>query len=66
MLREARQSTLEAWARGNFTHESVDATVQKNAEAIGGLGVLDQTLDIIDGYAALEEDVPSDVERVEA
>ena len=63
MLRETRQTTMEAWARGNFTAENADGTLQKNAEAIGGLSVLDQTLDIIDGWASLDPETEQ-LERV--
>jgi len=54
MLRETRQRTMEAWARGNYTTATADGTVQLNAQAIGELTMLDKTLDIIDSYKELQ------------
>lgn len=55
---------MEAWARGNLTKESVDGTAQVNAEAIGGMSVLAQTIGIIEVWKALEDGL-QDIERIE-
>jgi hypothetical protein len=53
-LKETRQSTREAWGRGNLTRASIDETIQVNSEAIGGVSILTQTIDIIEEWQALE------------
>ena len=53
-LKAVRQETMESWARGNLTRESVDGTVQVNAEAIGGVSTLTQTIEIIEEWKSLE------------
>ena len=60
-LQETRQSTMEAWARGNYTSGQSQETVQLNAQAIGAVGVLDQCIEIIDGYKFLADEA---VDRV--
>ena len=45
---------MESWARGNLTRESVDGTVQVNAEAIGGVSTLTQTIELIEEWKSLE------------
>lgn len=45
---------MEAWARGNLTRESADGTIQVNAEAIGGVSTLTQTIAIIEEWKSLE------------
>jgi hypothetical protein len=61
MLQETRQSTMEAWARGNYTSGKSEETVQKNAEAIGAVGMLDQCVEVINSYKEL---VDPTIERV--
>ena len=53
-LKAVRQGTMESWARGNLTRESVDGTVQVNAEAIGGVSTLTQTIELIEEWKSLE------------
>ena len=62
-LKETRQGTLEAWGRGAMTRASIDETVQVNSEAVGGVSVLSQTIDIIEEWQALETGLDG-VERV--
>jgi hypothetical protein len=54
-LQEARQGTMEAWAQERYTADRGELTLQANAKALGGIGVLDQILDLIEGYKASAE-----------
>lgn len=62
-LKETRQGTLEAWGSGNLTRASIDETVQVNSEAIGGVSVLTQTINIIEEWQTLDTGL-EEVERV--
>lgn len=64
-LKEARHDRLEAWAKGNYTHETQGGTIQVNAQAIGEVGVLTQLVDQIEELKALETG-SEDIERVES
>lgn len=45
-LRSRRQEFLEAWAKGNFTHETADGTAQLNAKAMGKVDAIDEFLEL--------------------
>ncbi len=48
-LEETREQILESWAGGIFTAETAEGTVQKNAEALGKIQMLEYI------YAILKE-----------
>lgn len=54
-LRESKQESLELWAREGYTQSTPEGTLQANAKALGGVSVLDQTIDLIEGYKELDD-----------
>lgn len=47
-LRQTQQETMETWGRGGFTGETPELTLQANINALGGLSVLRQTIELIE------------------
>lgn len=48
-LRESRQETMEHWASEQYTGDSAEKTLQVNAKALGGISVLNQVIEKIEG-----------------
>lgn len=44
-----RSELIEGWARGAFTHDSIEGTAQLNAKALG-------SVEILDGILSVDED----------
>lgn len=57
MLNQSRLDTLETWAHEGYTQETADGTLQANAKALGGIAVLDQTLDLMASWQQIGEEV---------
>ena len=55
-LIEARQQTLEVWAREGYVAETGEKTLQANAKALGGVDLLTQTIELIEGYTQVADD----------
>ena len=43
-LKEAKEEIKEYWASGGYTTESIEGTIQKNAEAIGSIRQIEEIL----------------------
>lgn len=54
-LLESKAQTLDVWARGGYTAPTMAATVVSNANALGGVSVLQQLIEKIGDYQALED-----------
>lgn len=52
----SKQDTMEAWAAEKFTAGTTEATAVVNATALGGVRVLDQLIEQLQGLRAVEED----------
>lgn len=48
-LVDSKQDTMEAWAAEKFTAHTPEGTAVVNATALGGIRVLDQLIEQIDG-----------------
>lgn len=54
-LRTARQEAMEAWANDVYTAGTAEASMQKNAFALGGVRIIDQILEKLDTLARGEQ-----------
>ena len=54
-LKEAKEEIKENWARGDYTTESIEGTIQKNSEALGSVGMIDQILIDLEDMEADDE-----------
>lgn len=51
-LEQSRQETLETWAREGYISDSAERSALMNAKALGGIGLLDQIIDLIQDMKA--------------
>jgi hypothetical protein len=52
VLKEKKQETLEAWAKQLFVSEDPRVTLGLNANALGGVDVMSQLIDMIEEMGA--------------
>ena len=49
-LEQSRLDALETWAQEGYVKETGELTLQANAKALGGIAVLNQIQDVVEGY----------------
>jgi hypothetical protein len=49
-LRETRQETLEAWARGAYVGDDGERTLMANARALGSVDIIEQIISTVEEH----------------
>jgi len=53
-LKDSRLETLQAWSREAYVGDSIEQGAVMNAKALGGIAVLDNLVETIEGFRVEE------------